>query len=182
MLSLPTAPHSTCCICREHEILVINITYLSRPCFMAEQAFLVLQLCSEGQLHPLTIRLANLVPQLLFLGQTHPCADTMLHFSMRLMWKVHFTLSSFPSMWLDWLGNAGDKLEHNSRHLHVACWLELRRETYMSMFCIYCILAFAEKGKRKLIDSCEAHIVEKGAGSCCISSSLARWCYCGRNG
>jgi hypothetical protein len=35
---------------------------------------LVLNLCSKGQLRPLTSRLATLVPQLLILGQTHPYA------------------------------------------------------------------------------------------------------------
>jgi hypothetical protein len=40
---------------------------------------LVPQLWSEGQLHPLTFKLANIVPQLSFLGQTRPYVDIILY-------------------------------------------------------------------------------------------------------
>jgi hypothetical protein len=61
------------------------------------------QLWSEGQLHPSTFKLANIVPQLSFLGQTHPYVDIILynniiilHNNMRFMKKILFTLGSFP--------------------------------------------------------------------------------------
>ena len=46
------------------------------------------QLCLEGQVRPSTFRYVNLVPELLFLGQTHPYADVVLHINMMLMRKV----------------------------------------------------------------------------------------------
>jgi hypothetical protein len=64
---------------------------------------LVPQLWSEDQLHPSTFKLANIVPQLSFLGQTRPYVDIVLynniiilHNNMIFMQKVLFTLGSFP--------------------------------------------------------------------------------------
>jgi len=46
-------------------------------------ATLILQLCSKGQVAPSTFKKINLVPQLLFLGQTCPYIDVMLYNTMR---------------------------------------------------------------------------------------------------
>jgi len=43
---------------------------------------LVLQLCSKGQVCPLTSKKTNLVSQLLFLSQICPYIDVMLHNTM----------------------------------------------------------------------------------------------------
>jgi hypothetical protein len=64
---------------------------------------LVPQLWSEGQLHPSTFKLANIVPQLLFVGQTRPYVDIILHNNiiilhnnMRFMQKVLLPLAPSP--------------------------------------------------------------------------------------
>jgi hypothetical protein len=59
-------------------------------------AVLLPQLWPEGQVHPSTFKSANIVPQLLFLSQSHPYADIILHNNMRFMPKVLFSLGSLP--------------------------------------------------------------------------------------
>jgi hypothetical protein len=59
--------------------------------------FLVLELCTKGQLRPSTFKTTNLVPQLSFLGQTLPYTNMWLHIGMKLIQKVHFTLGSLLS-------------------------------------------------------------------------------------
>jgi hypothetical protein len=59
---------------------------------------LVPELYTKGQLHPSTFKTANLVPQLLFLGQTRPYTNMWPHIGMKLIQKVHFTLGSLLSL------------------------------------------------------------------------------------
>jgi len=54
-------------------------------------------LCLKGQVRPSTFKMENLIPQLLFLGQTCPCTYVTLHIGMRLMQKVIFAPAFFLS-------------------------------------------------------------------------------------
>jgi len=46
-------------------------------------ATLILQFCFKGQVGPSIFKMINLVPQLLFLDQSYPYIDVMLHNTMR---------------------------------------------------------------------------------------------------
>ena len=57
---------------------------------------------SIGQVHPSTFKKINLIPQILFLGQIYSYINIMIHNTMRLIWRVLFTLAISSPQFASW--------------------------------------------------------------------------------